>query len=157
MPLVLLVALLLQILSSTITVDSFTVCTSLTATAKPELTSNRNRCVVSLRNEPPEKGVDSLSLHGSLLDRQDRKVTAQALSSSVARWLDTEYLPQTIHSEIGEICASTYVQCRESNQDDVMSILMAVADDLSLVWTERFYKDAFVNPYDVANYVSGMW
>jgi hypothetical protein len=154
MSLSLLIALLLQTLLSASIVGSFTVRPALTTASKMELATNRSGF---LRNEPPAKGVDSLSLLGTLLDRQDRKVTAQVMAASVARWLDTEYLPQTIHSEIGDICASTYVQCRENNQDDVMSILMAIADDLSLVWTEKFYQDAFVNPYDVANYVSGMW
>lgn len=47
----------------------------------------------------------------------------------------------------------SYINCREAGEDDIMSIMMKIADDLRDKW-EDYDKDAFVNEWDVANYVS---
>lgn len=78
-----------------------------------------------------------------------------AMGTSVRRWLDAEWMPQKIHAQIGDSCAASYVTCRrEKETDDIMTIMTQVADDLTEVWYEKFDQDAFVNPWDIANYVS---
>lgn len=77
----------------------------------------------------------------------------QELAESVQRMLDSEWMPQEIHRKIGQSVKKSYVQCRETGQSDLMTIMTTVADSLNERWDE-FNADAFVNAWDVANYVS---
>lgn len=54
---------------------------------------------------------------------------------------------------MGASAKKSYIECRESGQDEVGDIMMKVADDLMDNW-KQYDKDAFVNPYDIGNYVS---
>ena len=94
--------------------------------------------------------IESLSLEGI---SDDHEAVGMELKESVKKWLDFEWMEQTIHGEIGEICRSTYTESRGQGDAEVMSIMMKVADNLTTKW-DLFYDDAFVGPYDVANYVS---
>jgi hypothetical protein len=60
---------------------------------------------------------------------------------------------QQIHADMAESVKHTYIQCRPSNEDDLINIMMAVADDLTLQW-KKYDADSFVNAWDVSNYVS---
>jgi hypothetical protein len=63
-------------------------------------------------------------------------------------------VPQDIHAQIGESCAKSYIKCRSSNDADIMNIMTRVADDLSADWFDKYDAEAFVGPWDIANYVS---
>ena len=54
---------------------------------------------------------------------------------------------------MGQSAKSTYITMRESGKDDVSDIMMQVGTDLDNNWKE-YDADAFVNAWDVANYVS---
>jgi hypothetical protein len=54
---------------------------------------------------------------------------------------------------MGDSAKKSYIECRESGQDEVADIMMKVADDLTANW-KQYDKDAFVNAWDVGNYVS---
>jgi hypothetical protein len=75
------------------------------------------------------------------------------LAISIQKWLDHEWMPQTIHEQLGEAAKASYIACRLRGDDDVGTILLQVADDLSETWA-LYDKDAFINAWDVANYVS---
>lgn len=54
---------------------------------------------------------------------------------------------------MGESAKRSYMTCREQGDVEIMSIMMQVASDLEKDWRD-YDKDAFVNAWDVANYVS---
>ena len=54
---------------------------------------------------------------------------------------------------MAESAKRSYINCREAGRDEVMDILMQVSDDLSADW-EKYDADAFVNAWDIANYVA---
>jgi hypothetical protein len=64
-----------------------------------------------------------------------------------------QWIPQQVHVDMAESAKKSYIACREAGRDDVGEILMQVADDLSDDW-DKYNADAFVNAYDIANYVS---
>jgi hypothetical protein len=93
--------------------------------------------------------VESISLAGLT----DHEMEATLLEESVARWLDTEWMPQSIHTLMGSSVKKSYLYCRNHDDKEIMSIMMKVASDLEADW-KMYDKDAFVNAWDVANYVS---
>lgn len=54
---------------------------------------------------------------------------------------------------MGESVKATYVKCRDAGETEIMTIMVAVAEDLTAKWSE-YDADAFVNAWDVANYVA---
>lgn len=96
--------------------------------------------------------VDTIKLDGL---GDDHSQVGAELGASVQRWLDSEWMPQDIHVQIGDSCAATYVACRTTrNTDCIMTIMTQITDDLMDDWYEKYDQDAFVNAWDIANYVS---
>lgn len=62
-------------------------------------------------------------------------------------------MPQEIHTKMGTSVKSTYVQCRNQGVDDVAEIMTQTTDNLFANWAE-YNADAFVNAWDVGNYVA---
>ena len=62
-------------------------------------------------------------------------------------------MPQEVHVRMGQCAKSTYIYMRETGKDEVSDIMMQVGTDLDKNWKE-YDADAFVNAWDVANYVS---
>lgn len=83
----------------------------------------------------------------------DHEAEGTRMAASLVAWLDVEWMPQEVHIRMGESAKTSYVACREAGEHDVMSIMMKVADDLDRNWSE-YDADAFVNAWDVGNYVS---
>jgi hypothetical protein len=54
---------------------------------------------------------------------------------------------------MGESAKQSYVTCREAGKDDIADVMMAVSDDLHRNW-KLYDKDAFVNAWDIGNYVA---
>lgn len=94
--------------------------------------------------------VESISLD-ALSDNHEEEGALMALS--VAKWLDAEWMPQEIHIQMGHSAKLSYIVCREEGDSEIMSIMMRIATDLEENWA-LYDKDAFVNAWDVANYVS---
>jgi hypothetical protein len=94
--------------------------------------------------------VQSISLE--TLD-DDHEEIGREMADSIQRWLDAEWMPQSIHRELGTICQQTYVTCRNQGEVDLMTIMMQTADDLNEQW-DKYNADAFVNAWDITNYVS---
>jgi hypothetical protein len=102
--------------------------------------------------------VESIALGSEsslLFGITDHEQVGQEMAESVQRWLDAEWMPQDIHGKMGQSCKRSYVKCRsELKTDDLMAIMMQVAEDLQVDWNREYNADAFVNAWDVANYVS---
>lgn len=62
--------------------------------------------------------------------------------------MDAEWIPRTIHAEIGACAARTLQQQRSSGVTDVASLLFTIAEDLQ---KEIDFHDSDVNNWDVAN------
>jgi hypothetical protein len=95
--------------------------------------------------------VESLSLE-SLSENHDE--IGQELADSLQRMLDAEWMPQEVHARMAERVKQSYVTCRNAGETDVMAIMTATADDLNANWKDDYDKDAFVNAWDISNYVS---
>jgi hypothetical protein len=83
----------------------------------------------------------------------NHEAVGEDLAGSVQRWLDAEWMPQEVHVQMGQSCKRTYMTCREEGEVDLMALMMQTADDLTENW-DQYDKDAFVNAYDISNYVS---
>lgn len=110
--------------------------------------SFNNRISLTHRNM-----VESVSVQ-SIFDEKDVDQFGEEMSLSIQTWLDNEWLPQDIHKEIGDSCKQSFLQCHEDGVSDVMAIMMKIVDDLQEDWYTKYDKDAFVNPFDISNYVS---
>lgn len=62
-------------------------------------------------------------------------------------------MPQEVHVQMAESAKQSYIQCRQEGDDEIMGIMMQVASDLENNWN-MYDKDAFVNAWDISNYVS---
>lgn len=109
----------------------------------------RSRAVKATALFSEKENVESISL-ASLTDHE---AEGALLATSVARWLDAEWMPQDIHVQMGLSAKKSYMICREEGDGEIMSIMMRIASDLEADWS-MYDKDAFVNAWDVANYVS---
>ena len=94
--------------------------------------------------------IETISLE-SLGD--DHEAEGTRLAESIAGWLDLEWCPQEVHAAIAENAKQTYVKLRSRGDDCVSSIMHETAENLHANW-DAYDKDAFVNAWDVANYVS---
>lgn len=95
-------------------------------------------------------GVQDISL-APLGD--DHEAVGEMMAQSVAAWLDAEWMPQEVHVKMGTSVKNTYVTCRGKGLDEVADIMTEVTDDLYARWSE-YNADAFVNAWDVGNYVA---
>lgn len=83
----------------------------------------------------------------------DHEAVGENMAKSVAAWLDAEWMPQEIHVKMGTSVKRTYISCRNRGMDDVAEIMTQVTDDLYERWSE-YNADAFVNAWDIGNYVA---
>ena len=84
----------------------------------------------------------------------DHDAVGSEMKGSVIRWLDSEWMKQEVHVKMADSCMRSYIRCRKEGVDDLMAIMVQVADDLQSKWYEEYDADAFVSSWDVANYVS---
>lgn len=97
--------------------------------------------------------VESFDLMSNTKLSENHEDVGQELAESVQRMLDNEWMPQEIHFKMGQIVKMSYMQCRQSGQSDLMTIMTTVADNLNAHWHE-YDAETFVNAWDIANYVS---
>ena len=84
---------------------------------------------------------------------ENHEEEGERMSKSIAGWLDLEWIPQEIHEQIGQSAKATYIRSRESGENEIMGIMTDVVDVLEKEWP-KYNKDAFVNAWDIGNYVS---
>lgn len=102
------------------------------------------------RQSPRRFMVESVSVESL----QDHEQVAEELANSIQRWLDAEWMPQQVHMQMGLSCKQSYLNCRQTGEHDLMTIMTTVVEDLEANWSEYYDQDAFVGPWDVTNYVS---
>lgn len=92
----------------------------------------------------PMQAIETVSLEN--LENHEEEGTL--LQESIVLWLDDEWISQDVHVRMAESAKKSYITCRESGQDDVMDILMAIASDLEANWQD-YDADSFVNAWDI--------
>jgi hypothetical protein len=90
----------------------------------------------------------------SLEDLEDHDEEGARMAKSITAWLDAEWMPQEVHVQMAESAKKSYISCRQEGDNEIMSIMMQIANDLDKDWMEKYDADAFVNAWDVSNYVS---
>jgi hypothetical protein len=80
------------------------------------------------------------------------------MSQSIVAWLNAEVRRCSCHSLVSSIHLSRSLTVllppiQLEGEDSIMSIMMQVASDLEEDW-KLYDKDAFVNAWDISNYVS---
>lgn len=83
----------------------------------------------------------------------DHNAVGETMAKSVAAWLDIEWMPQEIHIKMGASVKKSYISCRTRGIEEVAEIMTQVTEDLYEKWSE-YNADAFVNAWDVGNYVA---
>jgi len=109
----------------------------------------------SWKSSTQQAMVSSISVQ-SIYDetvQDNSEAFAQEMAESVARWLDAEWMPQEVHQKIGQSCKQSFLECQKQQNADLMTIMLQVSDDLQANW-EAYDADAFVNAYDISNYIS---
>jgi len=94
-------------------------------------------------------GVDELSLAALT----DHAAEGRNMGLSVARHLDIEWMDQEVHDRLGDAVAELYAEAREGDEQDVGAVMVFIADGLEKRWS-KFNDDAFVNAWDIGNYIS---
>ena len=97
----------------------------------------------------PLNAIEELTLDAL----EDHEAEGTRMSASIAGWLDIEWMPQEVHVQMGESAKVSYIRAREEGTVEVMDIMTEVVDDLVKDW-KQYDKDAFINAWDVGNYVS---
>ena len=95
--------------------------------------------------------VDPINLAETISDNHEAE--GARLSASIAGYLDLEWCPQEVHVQMGESAKRSYITAREAGNHEIMAIMTQVSDDLEKNWG-KYDKDAFVNAWDIGNYVS---
>lgn len=105
---------------------------------------------VSTRLAMSSSEVRSVSLEAL----EDHESEGMKMAASIVAWLDAEWMEQEVHVQMAESAKLSYISCREEGDAEIMSIMMKIAEDLNADWFELYDADAFVNAWDVSNYVS---
>lgn len=67
------------------------------------------------------------------------------ISSMIATWLDEEWTPLEVHTELGKAAGAAYVACRQEGDDDMSSLVLGLSNEL-LAFN---YRETFVNAFEV--------
>mmetsp|Transcript_13287 Transcript_13287/g.20708 ORF Transcript_13287/g.20708 Transcript_13287/m.20708 type:complete len:152 (+) Transcript_13287:75-530(+) len=118
--------------------------TTVRAWVSPSIVRNRITSSSSMLNAIEVVSLESLENH---------EEDGTAMAASIVAWLDDEWIPQEVHVRLAESAKASYIACRENGENDIMSVMMRIADDMEKNWA-AYDKDAFVNQWDIANYVS---
>ncbi|CAK0795422.1 unnamed protein product [Prorocentrum cordatum] len=78
------------------------------------------------------------------------------LNLAISAYLDDEWTEQAVHQRIGEAVGAIYKQARASGDDDLMTILAAIAFGLKEVWGTGRFDEAFEGPVEIANRAAEM-
>mmetsp|Transcript_23882 Transcript_23882/g.74733 ORF Transcript_23882/g.74733 Transcript_23882/m.74733 type:complete len:313 (+) Transcript_23882:34-972(+) len=93
------------------------------------------------------------------LESGDVEATAAMLGSRVCAWLDEEWIEQECHERIGERVSAAYRSARRDGVTDLGEMVVrmgsALGGDGPTAASEvSDFEEAYVGPWDVANYVS---
>lgn len=100
--------------------------------------------------EGSESGIQNISLETL---SSDHEAEGSRMAKSIAGWLDQEWMPQQVHIDMGDSAKKSYIEARKAGETDIMSVMFQVSSDLEVNWP-KYDADAFVNAWDVGNYVS---
>ncbi|KAK9821307.1 hypothetical protein WJX81_006836 [Elliptochloris bilobata] len=101
----------------------------------------------SVHAQAGEGAAQPEGIHLPPLESDEEEV--QWVKTAVSRWLDEEWLPQSVHHDLGEAAGQAYVAARKQGSAEAGDVLL----DMSRALLSFNYRDTFVNAFDVANKV----
>lgn len=108
-------------------------------------------CRSAISSSDPEANQEfGLELAAASEDELQRD--QEWISSMIATWLDEEWTPLEVHTELGKAAGAAYVTCRQQGDDDMSSLVLGLSNEL-LAFN---YRETFVNAFEVANKVVEM-
>ena len=129
-------------------------CEGWTTSQRQPLMSSRHfiriNTVTTLHADATGNGIQTVDLRGI---EDDHEKEGQFMANSIIAWLDAEWMPQQVHIDMADCAKRSYIECRESGQNDVMDVMMQISNDLDKNWA-KYNDDAFVNAWDIGNYCS---
>lgn len=75
------------------------------------------------------------------------------LQAGLQDWLDGEYLPEPANATIASQTARLYLRHRLEGENDLGSLVVALAEDLQ----GEDFSQSFYGPFAVANHVAALW
>jgi hypothetical protein len=82
----------------------------------------------------------------------DIQVESSWLNQKLCQWLDQEFIPEAINTQIAERCAQIFVRQRLEGENDLGELVMAIILEMqSFNFTESFYSE-----FAIANAVSDL-
>jgi hypothetical protein len=82
----------------------------------------------------------------------DIQVESSWLNNKLRQWLDQEFIPEAINTQIAERCAQIFVRQRLEGENDLGELVMAIILEMqSFNFTESFYSE-----FAIANAVSDL-
>ena len=110
---------------------------------------NKSTCLGS--ESESSGGIEVVSLERL---SSDHEAEGTRMALSLAGWLDQEWMPQQVHKDMAESAKQSYIKCRLAGENDIMSVMYQVGQDLESNWKQYDDDGSFVNAWDVSNYVS---
>mmetsp|Transcript_25084 Transcript_25084/g.75301 ORF Transcript_25084/g.75301 Transcript_25084/m.75301 type:complete len:161 (-) Transcript_25084:68-550(-) len=86
------------------------------------------------------------------VDALDDELTASLIRVELADMLDREWIEQDCHQVLGRRAGDAYLSARSAGFNDVGGILQHVGE--LLMSDSEGFDDAYVGPWDVANFIS---
>ncbi|GLC56887.1 hypothetical protein PLESTB_001159900 [Pleodorina starrii] len=66
-------------------------------------------------------------------------------------WLDEEWTVLPEHAQLGQAAADAYVRLRRRGEDDMGSVVLAVASELLRPELSAAFRASFTDPFEVSN------
>ena len=70
----------------------------------------------------------------------------------ITLWLDEEWTPQPVHTDLGRAAGNAYARIRAGGEDEMGGLLLSLSTELM----GFNYRECFVGPFDVSNKVVEM-
>mmetsp|Transcript_21797 Transcript_21797/g.47593 ORF Transcript_21797/g.47593 Transcript_21797/m.47593 type:complete len:181 (-) Transcript_21797:154-696(-) len=125
--------------------DAFSPVTTIAPAAHASSMGHRSSDILQLNM------VEQIDLQAAIND--DHEAEGERMAASITGWLDVEWYPQSVHVDMAQSAKSSYIAARTNGEHGISDVLHRVADDLDRDWS-KYDKDAFVNAWDIGNYVA---
>ena len=107
---------------------------------------------ISAKSNHEKLPIPTIENGVTLVSLDSHQATGKFLREAVVDWLNTEFIPLDIHKRIGDEVLQSYCSTRLSGESDLGQVMLNIGSALENI----DLKDAFVNPWDIANKVSDL-
>lgn len=129
----------------------FSPATALVAVVPTASSSSSRRTTTTTRLGAGSNNVEVITVSSTTAE-----ATSKLMEASVREWLDDEWIEQECHSIIAAAAGQSYFNAVERGQRELGDVLVSLGTDLSAVALKDAFFEAYVGPWDVANYCSDL-